>query len=95
MVQLEYLGDIISAQQIATDHEKIKVMQEWTLPENLKENSHWGMRSENYSHLNRDIVIVRISFFVLIFSIIGRRYYLYHCLLNTGHCMRVNPQYSQ
>lgn len=67
MVQLEYLGDIISAQGITTDPEKIKIMQEWTLPENLKGNSHWGMRSENYSHLSRDIVIVRISFIVLIF----------------------------
>lgn len=36
MAQLEYLGHIISGQGISADLEKIKVMQEWPIPKDLK-----------------------------------------------------------
>ena len=35
--QLEYLGHIITDQGVATDEEKIKVMQQWPVPKTIKE----------------------------------------------------------
>lgn len=37
MTRLEYLGHIISAIGLAADPSKVKVMQEWPVPKNLKE----------------------------------------------------------